>query len=284
MNNRAYGWKHAKLTGHKNEENIDHLLINSKELQHIFLKSIGKEHSSIIEVTVGGKNETDVESILGGMTKSKTDMKVKLDDGTTINVSIKKSLSGQVYLIGIERFIKGYELQYNEIIPANVKEAIRLFWGDSQQIGDIIIKYSDPKFVKYEKRKHRLVAETLKKYDVTLYSALIEWFSNNTVNLFDFCFSRGLAKNKEDRADVVRYKNTLGENDVDVIFDLYSLKSSLRNEANYGIVNGGTTINLPFGFVQWHSPRKVIPGEIQFHHQYKKLEEYITEYFDYLKK
>lgn len=34
---------------------------------------------------------------------------------------------------------------------------------------------------------------------------------------------------------------------------------------------GGTTIQMAFGFVQWHSPQKTIPGCIQFHHNYNKI-------------
>ena len=33
----------------------------------------------------------------------------------------------------------------------------------------------------------------------------------------------------------------------------------------YGNNNGGTTIQLPFGFVQWHK------GQMQFHHSYEKI-------------
>lgn len=45
----------------------------------------------------------------------------------------------------------------------------------------------------------------------------------------------------------------------------------IPKNAKYGTKNGGSTIQLPFGFVQWHSPRKVIPGNLQFHHSYDKM-------------
>lgn len=33
----------------------------------------------------------------------------------------------------------------------------------------------------------------------------------------------------------------------------------------YGYKNGGTTIQLPFGFVQWHQ------SSMQFHHSFDKI-------------
>lgn len=67
------------------------------------------------KVEYGGLCETDVECILGGKTKSKTDMWLHLSDGRRLNVSIKKDVGGQVFLIGIDRFISGFERQYKKI-------------------------------------------------------------------------------------------------------------------------------------------------------------------------
>ena len=66
----------------------------------------------------------------------------------------------------------------------------------------------------------------------------------------------------------------VGDNQLDHIFlisDLSEKINAKRNEIAYGMRNGGTTIQLPFGFVQWHGPRGMIPGKIQFHHQYDKI-------------
>ena len=86
---------------------------------------------------------------------------------------------------------------------------------------------------------------------------MIKWFQDNISNIFDFCFSRGLASEKSEWADVVRYKNTLGENVIDVIFNLEDLKNKISfKDVVYGTKYGGTTIRLPFGFVQWHNTTK----------------------------
>ena len=125
-----------------------------------------------------------------------------------------------------------------------------------------------------ELRKHRLVADTLKSYDNKLYDILLNWINININNLFDFCFSKGLAKNNSDWAHIIWYKNLIGENQLDKMIYLPDIVHNISATAEYGTRNGGSTIQLPFGFVQWHSPRKVIPGDLQFHHSFKKICEF----------
>lgn len=264
--NRSEGWQYAKITGHLNEEDVAELLKKDLQFQKDFLRKIKKTDRKIENVEVGGKNEKNVECILGGKTKSKSDLKIFLDDDSKYGISIKKSLGGQVFLIGVERFIKGFEKQYEKKISNNVKEAISLFWGTSPKVKEIISEYTVNK--EYELKKNRLVSKTLLSYDSGLYNELLKWFSENIQEITDFCFSRGLAKNKEDYANYIWYSKEKGEN----IFSLKELQNAVStSEVTYGIKNFGTTIQLPFGFVQWHSPKKIIPGQIQFHHNYKKI-------------
>ena len=49
-------------------------------------------------------------------------------------ISLKKDDCGQVFLIGIDRFIHGFELQYQKIIPAEVKRAIQLYFGSANDV------------------------------------------------------------------------------------------------------------------------------------------------------
>ena len=83
MDNRAKGWKHAKISGHINEENI--------------AKELGDGHYT---------KKTKVPSIFGDTTIPKRDLY-----GPT-NPSIKKSKGGQVFLTPTHRFILGYEKLY----------------------------------------------------------------------------------------------------------------------------------------------------------------------------
>lgn len=268
--NRSEGWQHAKLTGHENEEKLAKLTMSDLEVQKRILKCahLDPVKVSILKVAYGGLCESDVDSVFAGKTKSKTDMWLFLSNGKRLNVSIKKDTGGQVFLIGIERFINGFELQYKKTISDDVKRAISLYFGSASDTIAIINKFGVEKSL--ETRKHRLVAETLKAYDKSLAKILLDWFNENMYELFDFCFARGLAKNEEDWAQIVWYKNLVGENSFDTLLYLPDMKN-IPKDAVYGSRNGGSTIQLPFGFVQWHSPRKVIPGNLQFHHSYEKM-------------
>ena len=51
------------------------------------------------------------------------------------------------------------------------------------------------------------------------------------------------------------------------IKDIAELSKKYSNKIWYGKKNGGSTISLPFGFVQWHQ------GKIQFHHNLESIQE-----------
>jgi len=243
---RAGGWKHAKLTGHKNEAAIEELIRNDIEYQKAFLRKIGKPEEEIAYISVGGLHETNVDSVFPNeKTKSKTDMQIVLKDGNRYNIPIKKSLGGQVYLISDSRFIKGFELQYGKEIPQKVKRAIELFWGSAPDVKEIIEKHGQKR--DYETRKHRLVAETLLRYNEELYFELLNWFAQNTNEITDFCFSKGLAKNAEDWANIIWYKNELGENSVNEIFIISEMCTALQEASvemtEYG-TRGGTALPI----------------------------------------
>lgn len=268
--NRAQGWKHAKRSGHENERLVAELTENDINIQNRLLKCAHITDATVDRVEFWGLCETDVDCVLGGKTKSKTDMWLFLSNGKRLNVSIKKDEGGQVFLIGIERFINGFELQYHKNIPDSVKRAISLYFGSAVDTLEVINDFGSTN-KQLEIRKHRVVADTLKAYDGNLYHLLLNWFNENISELFDFCFAKGLASNSEDWAQIVWYKNMVGENQFDTMLYLEDFKSNIPPTAVYGTRNGGSTIQLPFGFVQWHSPRKIIPGNLQFHHSYEKI-------------
>lgn len=268
--NRAEGWKHAKLSGHENEKMVAELTRSDENIQKRLLDCAHLKNIVITGVQYGGLCETDVDCILGGKTKSKTDMWLNLSNGQRLNVSIKKDEGGQVFLISIARFIDGFEKQYNKKIDNTIKRAIELYFGSAPDTIEIVKNFANENKA-LELRKHRLVAKTLKAYDEKLYNNLLSWINNNMANIFDFCFSKGLAQNKNDWADIVWYKNLVGENQFDKMIYLPDIVKKIPCNATYGSRNGGSTIQLPFGFVQWHSPRKIIPGNIQFHHNFEKI-------------
>lgn len=271
---RAQGWKHAKISGHVNEDRIEHLLLSNRTAQAKFLERIGRSGRSIVSIFGGGLGESHVPSVFGSgeMTTPKADMYVKLDNGETVTFSIKKSLAGQVYLVTIENFITAYESNF-EPIPDVVKRGIALYWGGAADTQSVIDQFGTCR--EFENHKRRIVAETMRRYDRELYDAFLKWFVQHAGNLAELCFARGGAKDPKDWAQYVWYRNELGETSVDAIFKVSDVCAAVSREAErltaFGSVNGGSTIQLPFGFVQWHSPQKTIPGSIQFHHTHKRI-------------
>lgn len=271
---RAGGWQHAKLSGHKNEAIVEQMF-SDKDFCQEFSRRLGI--GNIKGAKVGGLCETDVECVLGGCTKSKTDLVLEMEDGSTVNISIKKSSGGQVYLIGVDRFISGFEKQFSVTVPEDIKDSLKLyFYGheDTNKILDNRDFTSDQpeKVVGYQKRKGRLVWTSMVKYDEAKANRFLEWIKENIADIADFCFSRGLSGNKKDWADYVWYVNFIGEADFDTIFSIADIKQAV--EANKHLIvpgtrGGGTTINLPFGFVQWHQK------QMQFHHSLGGLTEIV---------
>jgi len=275
--NRSEGWKHAKISGHANENDITNKINNN----NIFRENLEKKlnlKSSIKFAEVGGLNEKNVEDIFGGKTKSKTDLKIILKDKKKINISIKKSLGGQVYLIGVDRFLNGFEIQFKKKIDEDIKRAFKLFFSGANDILQIIdsavlSKIEEKKKIKikkYEKRKKRITWLTFEEYNLQLSLKFIEWFKKNINDIFLFCFERGLSNNKEEWADFIWYKNELMENEIDFVFDIKKMYKTINNNQFkqmivQGSTLGGTTLKLPFGFVQWHQ------SQIQFHHNFELM-------------
>ncbi|MBE6100008.1 MAG: hypothetical protein E7197_08130 [Anaerovibrio sp.] len=271
---RASGWKHAKLSGHINEDNVKFLLDTNEEYSAEFLKRIGRPNDTITDCTIGGLHETNVQGVLGRKTKSKTDLKVYCNSGKQVNVSIKKSLNGQVYFVDVELFFQIFEKQFGKAIPKDVQRAMRLFWAAADDAVTIIEQYADKTDIKsynLQVRHKSLNATTLKNYDQFLYDAMLNWFRNNAYELAKLSFAMGAAAEPDEWSEYVWYINTLGENQIDEIFHIDKICHAAKDKAveltYYGDSNGGTTIQLPFGFVQWHQKK------MQFHHGYLKIKE-----------
>lgn len=272
--NRAEGWQHAKLSGHKNEDLVKKLIDEDTLYSSKLLSRLGNSKKTIKDTSIGGLHETNVESIIPGArkTKSKTDLKIYYTDGSYNNISIKKSLSGQVYFVRAGLFFECYERHFDKEIPANVKRAISLFWAAADDAVEIINKYGDrtkSKDFDLQIRHTSLNAETLRNYDISLYNDMLQWFKDNAYEITFLSFASGAAKNKSEWSDHVWYINLLDENNTDDIFEINKICDAASNcadiETYYGDSNGGTTIQLPFGFVQWHQ------RQMQFHHNYDKV-------------
>ena len=204
--NRSQGWKYAKLSGHQNEKDLSETINNNTEFRKTVKNKLSLA-SDISKAEYGGLHEVNVKAILDGKTKSKTDLILKLNNDKKINISLKKSNGGQVYLISVARFINGFEKQFKKKISSNLKIALNLFFGSSKDAEDIINKTNyyneDEKYKKiknYEIKRKRLTNKTLSAFDNTLSKDLLHFFRNNIADIFNFCFSTGLAQNKDNWA------------------------------------------------------------------------------------
>lgn len=269
---RATGWKYAKLSGHRNEALVKLLLDEREDMRQWLLEHVHRPEAEILRTSVGGLHETSVPGVNGRKTKSKTDLKVHISTGEVLNISIKKSLSGQVYFVKATAFIETFEKQFSVSIPEEVKRAMRLFWSQAEDAISIIQQYADKteeKQLNLQLKHRSLNAVTLRKYDETLYFALLNWFKDHAYEIARLCFSMGAVQNRNEWSDFIWYINLLEENTVNALFPIedlcYAAKHSAENETYFSSLFGGTTIQLPFGFVQWHQ------GQMQFHHSYTKL-------------
>ena len=268
---RATGWRYAKLSGHKNEELVNKLLNSDLKYREYFLSKTGYEKEIITNSSIGGLHETNVPSVLGRKTKSKTDLKVYCQSGKQINVSIKKSLSGQVYFVHVERFFNVFEMQFCKIIPENVKRAMRLFWAAADDADEIIERFALKNGGDYslQLRHHSLNAITLQRYCPDLHKVMLQWFRENICEITRLSFSIGAVRDRNEWSEFVWYINALNENNTDDIFPIDDIclaaDRAAKTDIAYGTCNGGTTIQLPFGFVQWHQ------AQMQFHHNYEKV-------------
>ncbi len=270
--NRASGWQHAKLSGHKNEDLVKNILDTNEEYQNSFLRRVDRVNAKIVDTGIGGLHETNVPGVNGKKTKSKTDLKVYLSTNEVVNVSIKKSLGGQVYFVRAGLFIDTFEKQFNTTIPADVQRAINLFWATADDAVEIIKEFGDRSNIKnydLQLRHKSLNAATLKVYDEHLYNVLLKWFTDNAYEIAKLSFAMGAVRDRSEWSDFVWYINLLEENDTDDIFSVEDICNAVqevaKKETYYGSSYGGTTIQLPFGFVQWHQ------SQLQFHHSYEKI-------------
>ena len=132
-----------------------------------------------------------------------------------------------------------------------------------------VVQGESAKLVTYQKRKGRLVWTSLENYNPQKADNFKTWLKSNIANIADFCFSRGLAKCESEWAHYVWYKNALGESMFDEIYKIDDIKNVVQQNAEIILqskINGGSTIRLPFGFVQWHQE------QMQFHHLLKLLQ------------
>ena len=276
--NRSEGWRHAKLDGHANEKQFAELLLRNREFISEIEKYITKKSpKGSPEISVDGAKH--VESIFGDMTTSKVDLSMKWNSGEEINISLKKSNSGQVWLVSVPRFISAMEFHLKQKLDSEVQIGISLFIGGSN-LADFedyfkralaSDKRKSPSIAEQEMHQSRLVAKSIEANFPSIWEATLNFFNANIDLITQLSFAQGLAKSLRDAADVIIYnKVTDGPSIFPIPRIINNVKSSTKKISIVaGPKNGGSTLLLPTGFLQMHHPQS--DNLLQFHHQYKKI-------------
>lgn len=283
--NRSEGWKHAKITGHTNEKDFGKILDGNLDLQstlHQVKYGAGKKLDKTGVVDVDGSKH--ITSLLGDSVISKVDASVRWISGETLNISIKKSKDGQVWLIPVARFAETMK-HYSAPLSSSALAGLSLFIGGENlhsynkefKAGLDHSKTFTPRIHSQESRQNRLVAETIKALYPKYWNELIEYFQENVALITELMFSRGVAADPRDFADIVIYNNVVGELNTFLISSIVEAASTDKEKKviSQGPKNGGSTVIFPTGFLQMHKPKG--KHQMQFHHKYDVVADLISD-------
>ena len=267
-----------KVSGHKNEEMIAEALNRNAAFRAHFCERIGVNESDFVAATAGGRCAPQVESVIGGKTAEKTDIRILWKGGSLTNISLKKDAAGQVYLVTARNFVAVYEAQYNVTVPDKVRRALALFIGEAEDsraildATDISVDGEKVRGIAYE-QNYRLVFEVIRNYDATMASMLLDWLKKQIASVCELCFSAGAVSDRDKWANVLWYKNLVDADGqgLDFLVPINRIVSALVKNGNRNVVergpkNGGSTIQLPFGHLQYHLK------QLEFYQQLKKIQ------------
>ena len=276
--NRSEGWRHAKLDGHENERLFGESLNSDQGFVSEIENFLANESpTGIPKVIVDGAKH--VNSIFGDLTVSKVDLTVKWESGQHINISLKKSPSGQVWLVSVPRFLAALEFHLAEPIDPNVRAGISLFIGGSNlknylDLYNKSLKHNEahnPTIADQERHQERLVAQSISYLFPSAWEAMIGFLNENIGLITKLSFAQGLASSEDDGANIIVYNNEKSAAAIFPILKLieYSISDVKKQPISAGPRNGGSTLQLPTGFLQMHHPQG--ENQLQFHHQHKKI-------------
>ena len=261
---KTFGSKQKK-SGHENELLIAEELNKNKRFRTHFCERVGFKESDFVVAQADGIHAKMEESVIcGKKTAGKTDIVVMWKGGYITNISIKKNSAGQVYLVTANNFVAAYEAQYNVIVPEDVKRALALFIGEAEDSKDILdstdlsVDGNEARRLAYEQNS-RLMFDVIKNYDPQMADDLLAWMRKQIVTVFELCFSAGAVKDKTSWAHLLWYKNLVDVDGqgLDYMVPIKRVMAALKKKEDENIVcrgpkNAGSTIQLPFGHLQYH--------------------------------
>ena len=274
---RASGWKFAKRDGHDNERVAGATLQEDYQSAKDIVSWVsGQELGQPFRVAVDGLSK--ISTVHGDSVIGKIDLTIHNDKISPVGISVKKSNSGQVWLVSVDRFLEAL----NELAPmsesTDLVSGLRLFVGGPENlkhVGEMFesgVRMSAEMGLAWhilEERHERLAMETIRLYSRTLYEEIIGFFQANVSKISHLCFASGSASRPEDHAQGILYNNAPGGPHIFSIEKVGRELISGAHKISPGPRNGGTTIWLPFGFLQMHRPQG--KNLLQFHHQFERL-------------
>jgi len=264
--NRSEGWKYAKNSGHLNEEMLTNIEVIPNEISNILTNN---EVILSFSKSAGTSQKKEL-SVLGHKTISKVD-NVIITNFRELKISLKKSLDGQLLLTNTDIFFNTLEVMYGVSASSEVRETMKLFTGENNLGVKEALKNDKVldanKKCSISQRLRRLNGDALLIHNPDNVRELLNFISNNMVEITKMVFSTGSVKDKKYHAEYLYYKNLVTKNkSADVILKIEDVVNSVSNKTvEFGPKNGGTTILLPFGHLQMHK------NILQIHHSYDKI-------------
>lgn len=267
---RSQGWKYAKESGHANEVLMS--CDNGEFIKEwVEILNILKNGEVVLKiVNNAGISQKKELSVLGHKTTPKVD-NVIITNFRKLKISLKKSLGGQVLLTSSDNFFNTLNKMYNVEVNSRVIETMKLFTGENSDGVREILKQNEVNRANQKcsrnQRERRLNGEALLEHNPDNVRELLNFFSENMVEITKMVFSTGSVINKDSHADFIYYKNLVDKSkSANTIFNIEDIVKNVSNKPIvFGPKNGGTTITLPFGHLQMHK------NILQIHHNYEKI-------------
>jgi len=273
---RSSGWKYAKRDGHAFEDHFANQVMEDRELYGKLSDVAGLGEGTYPVRASTTHDRVMPKSIFGDATTSKTDVSVFLSKGAPLDISLKKpsTKSGQVLLCKLERFLRLIESKSKKPTPPSVRWALRAFFGETEglpvskfapravMLGPVIKRHG----VAAELYQNRLYGSTLAASYPEEWQSLQAWFSEKMAEITDCCFRSGMCADALDERSTAEYVfvGSLGK-----FFTVSSLVDASRDWLVTPSSSGyykGSTLKMPWGFLQGHRPGKDEgPYQVQFH-------------------
>lgn len=219
-----------------------------------------------------------VSDVFGALTPAKTDVTLEYSCGSKHRISIKKpsASGGQAQLTKLDRFLQALEIRGVDV-PSDVRWVFQAFTGETNgtpirlfaegvRINSPIIKKHNQMAEIYQ---NRLYASTIEAQFPSKWQTFQSWFERRLPDITRMCFCTGYCSKPADHAESLFWGRTKR------FYDLNILVSQMRGQKIEPSRRGyyaGSTITLPWGFLQPHRPGKSEgPYQLQFHYSMESI-------------